>query len=143
MPNWLPVLAGASLVAASACTAPVASRADKGSAAAEPPRAAAPAPQPPVQVQGKPASDAIVLRDLLAVEALSQKLAAEIYEPEVGPLRSLVGGEKASQLKKAADTFEEVYEKELRRAAYRHGLTYEEARDRVNRHRGRPPSIRP
>ena len=143
MANWQLMLVGVSLAAASACGAPGESKAEKGSAAAPAPRAAAPAQPTPATTPGPPASDAIILRDLLAVEALSQKLAAEIYEPEVGPLRSLVGGEKASQLKKAADTFEEVYEKELRRAAYRHGLTYEEARDRVNRHRGRPPSIRP
>lgn len=86
--------------------------------------ASAPSAQPAV-VRG--ASDADVLRDLLAVEAAARKIAADIYQPEVSGVRSLIGGEKVSQKDKAAETFNEVYEKELRRAAHRHGLTYDEA----------------
>lgn len=77
-----------------------------------------------------------MLRELLAVEPKARKMAAEIYQPEISGVRSMVGGEKASQVEKAEETFREVYEKELRRAAHRLGLTYEEALARVERHRG-------
>lgn len=89
-----------------------------------------------------PAADTVVLNDLLGVEATAKRLSAEIYTPEVsGWRRALGGSERASQIVKANENYQIVYEKELRRAAYKHGLSYEAALVIVERHRaGVPPS---
>jgi hypothetical protein len=124
------IIASAALLSQLWGCAPAPSQRDARTDAATTP--ARPTTSPPTVEVGD-----VVLRDLLAVEERARKLAAQLYVPDSSGLRNVVGGDRASQAAKAEETFKVVYEKELRRTAYQHGLSYEEALERVRAHKGR------